>query len=421
MVPENICPVCGASVGKGSTHCIKCGSRLDGTMDVKKREADAATPVSASLEQTSARMNESLENVDTLPWDFELEEGTEDTPSSVDLGVDFPAVSAAYQDRDGTNPVDDGTPQDVEMGHTDSLPEDIVEAAVGDADSESQSPPAEIDWDESGIIESSSEDIKEGNPFVEIEPPKVNHEDDEQPVLDVDEHTIPSVMDEADRQVVEHLFPAGRGTTSRDFIEAIVGKPRKRSDVQVTEATGLNCPTCGTPMVSDGFTYPPYVFEAMARARLEAGLQLLREGQHEKAIESFEKAKRLAEESENPKIIEEATRRVDEGYEAMAATHFAQGEKLAKEGEFEWSIVQFKKAREIYMLTADARARARCNERVREVYSEWGRHIEEEGDSLAKKGFVRDALMRYQMAGEKYKLGDDTKRLRALDKKIRKV
>jgi tetratricopeptide (TPR) repeat protein len=159
----------------------------------------------------------------------------------------------------------------------------------------------------------------------------------------------------------------------------------------------------------------------MGRARLDYGMLKLKDNEHENAIECFEMAKRLFEKAGNAKMVEESTRRADEGYDAIAESHIVQGERHLKSGEFEWAVVQFKKAREFYMFSTDAKKRARCAERIRECYSGWGRELEAEGDSLAKSGQSRDALAKYKEAAEKFREGEDPKKLAGLERKIRKA
>ena len=119
-----------------------------------------------------------------------------------------------------------------------------------------------------------------------------------------------------------------------------------------------SCPNCGVAITSDGFEYPPYVFDAMGKARSDYGDQLLKEKEHERAIEYYEMAKVLFEKSGTEKNVAEALRKIDMGYDAMAQFHFDEAETHLKEGDFEWAIVQFKKARELYMFTTDAKKRA---------------------------------------------------------------
>ena len=278
----------------------------------------------------------------------------------------------------------------------------------------------DLSWEE-GV-----EGIKVGMPFKEVEPPRVF--DEEVPITTEEalEHLFPEgapkeIQAEA-REAVEHLFPEGRGSTTTSFIDVVVGKPSRvglKGPLQELETPV--CPNCGVALSSDEFEYPPYVFEAMGKARLERGEQHLQENEHEKAIESFEIAKMLFERAGNEKGVAESVKRVDVGYDEMAKFHFDQGESHMKVNEYEWAIVQFRKARELYMFSTDAKKRARCSERVREAYVEWGKDLESQGDQLAKQGNSRDALAKYQEAAAKFREGEETKRLRGLEKKIRKA
>jgi hypothetical protein len=109
------------------------------------------------------------------------------------------------------------------------------------------------------------------------------------------------------------------------------------------------------------------------------------------------------------------------GYDAMAKFHYDEAESRLGEGDFEWAVVQFKKARELYMFTTDTKKRARCAERAREAFVLWGKALESEGDKLAKSGKTREALAKYQEAAAKFREGGDSKKLKGLDRKIRKA
>ncbi|MHA2386710.1 MAG: hypothetical protein ACXAEE_10930 [Candidatus Thorarchaeota archaeon] len=105
----------------------------------------------------------------------------------------------------------------------------------------------------------------------------------------------------------------------------------------------------------------------------------------------------------------------------MANNHYEQAESHRKSHEYEWAIVQFRKARELYMFSTDAKKRAKCSEKVRECYVDWGKVLEDEGDALVKAGQTRKGLTKYQEAAQRYREGEDTKKLKGLDKKIRKA
>ncbi len=281
---------------------------------------------------------------------------------------------------------------------------------------------AEMAWDTSSIPEFSSDEVKEGMPFKEVAPPRVVGDGITTSTDEALRHLFPDDIDASTTEAVTHLFPRGRGDASRSFVDVVVGKPKKIGITSIMhELKTPSCPNCGTTITGDGYEYPFYVYEVMGKARLEQGVQRQKENDHEDAIESFEIAKTLFERAEIPKAIAEAQRRIDGGYEAMAASHLTQGEMHFKAAEFEWAAVQFKKAREIFMFTTRAKMRAKCSGRIRASYGAWGKAIESDGDRLSKEGRSREALAKYQLAAEKYKEADAPKRLRGLDKKIRKA
>ncbi|NWF95149.1 MAG: hypothetical protein HXY34_03320 [Candidatus Thorarchaeota archaeon] len=422
---DRVCPLCGKTVKQESTQCVHCGAKLDGTTEEHSSDEELlGLPEELPDDTLERRMMDYLageigssraysddtgqitdETVDTLP---PLEDDDmEDTDGFI---VPEEPLSSHTGHEHGTDEHSDASPgtSELETGTSDLLTE-----------SHSDEPPAY--WADSPMTELSPDDVREGDPFVEVAPPTVVL-DEPEPSESVREHLFPREEDETTAEAMSHLFPSGRGTTSRDFVDAVVGRPSGISGkVRVKEIEVPPCPSCGALVTGDGFVYPDYVYEAMARARTEQGIQLLKSNEHEKAIDAFEKARMLYEKTGNAKLIEEAKRRVDEGYIAMAAFHYYEAERHLKDSEFEWAIVQFKKARELYMLTDDAKMRAKAAERVRDCYAAWGKALEDEGDALAKKGQTREALSKYQQSAEKYKAGDDTKRLKGLERKIRKA
>ncbi|MHA1136474.1 MAG: hypothetical protein ACTSSE_08310 [Candidatus Thorarchaeota archaeon] len=401
MVDHLQCPECGKSVGKGSTFCLGCGNKIP--EDLK--------PVSAP-------------NPDTLP-------------SVEESGLDDIAEPVFTVEPTVPEPIPEESPKSDELSWDEDMPDHPgggTEVASGetiasmpaavpfDSEPEARNPEVndepELSWDE------SVEEVKEGMPFTEVEPPRIVAEATPTDVTTGDAltHLFPEVADDATRDAVTHLFPEGRGSTSATFIDVVVGKPAKVSiKSPLKELDHASCPNCGVAITSDGFEYPAYVFDAMGKARSDYGDQLLKDNEHERAIEYYEMAKMLFEKSGNEKNIAEATRRIDMGYDAMAQFHYDEAEAHLKENDFEWAIVQFKKARELYMFTTDTKKRARCAERAREAYTIWGKALETEGDKLAKSGKTRDALAKYQEAAAKFREGGDSKKLKGLDKKIRKA
>lgn len=402
MSDQIACPECGNKMRKGSTFCMNCGHKIpnhvltEQTLEEEKipDEIDDVLPaveesgleeigVAESSTDATLPEPETTESADMLSWDEEL--------------PDAPTTEETLKIEEGIG--------------SDSL-----------AELESKSPSSpeegELSWEE-GVA-----GIKEGMPFKEIEPPRVFAEAHEivASTDDALEHLFPEVRDDATRDAVAHLFPEGRGSTSPSFIDVVVGKPERISIKKpLHELTTPVCLSCGGIPTSDGFEYPEYVFDALGKARIDNGDRLLQENEHESAIENYEMAKMMFEKSGNEKNLAEAVKRIDFGYDDMARYHYDQAETHLKESEFEWAVVQFKKARELYMFTTDTKKRAKCAERAREAYGAWGKFLEDEGDRLAKAGETRDALAKYQESAAKYREAEDTKRLRGLDKKIRKA
>ncbi len=402
MSDQIVCPECGSKMRKGSTFCINCGHKIpedvlpeqtleEGTILEKEEDIlpaveesglDEIIEVEPSAETTFPEP-ETTESADTLSWDEEL-----------------PNAPIA---------------EDILKIEENASPESTIESETESPTSPEES---ELSWEE-GVA-----GIKEGMPFKEIEPPRVFAEahDILASTDDALEHLFPEVRDDATRDAVAHLFPEGRGSTSPSFIDVVVGKPERISVKKpLHELETPVCLSCGTIPTSDGFEYPQYVFDALGKARIENGEKLLQENEHESAIENFEMAKMLFEKSGNEKNLAEAVKRIDFGYDDMAKFHYDQAETHLKENEFEWAVVQFKKARELYMFTTDTKKRVKCAERAREAFSAWGKFLEDDGDRLAKAGETRDALAKYQEAAAKYREGEDTKRLKGLDRKIRKA
>jgi len=401
MVDHLKCPVCGKSIGKGSTFCIGCGNKIPENLE----------PISTPNSDVLPSVEESgLDDIEAPPSPVEptmTEPIVEETSRADEL---------SWEDEIPDLPIGE---TEIDTGETvSSAPTSVPMEVDPEVPETSVSDESELSWDE------NAEEIKVGMPFKEVEPPRVvaDAESIEVTTDDALTHLFPEVRDDATRDAVSHLFPEGRGSTSATFIDVVVGKPAKVAvKTPLKELEYASCPNCGVAITSDGFEYPSYVFDAMGKARSDYGDSLLEENEHERAIEYYEMAKMLFEKSGNEKNLAEAQRRIDMGYDAMAKYHYDEAEAHLKENDFEWAIVQFKKARELYMFTTDSKKRARCAERAREVYVIWGKALESQGDDLAKSGKTRDALTKYQEAAAKFREGGDSKKLRGLDKKIRKA
>jgi hypothetical protein len=412
MQDQVICPTCKKRIRRGSTFCIGCGNRVPENLP--------SAPPESTLEES-----EILDESDELPSleESEFDELRIETPRTIEPEVLPPVDEELSWDESTISPTEPKPVEEelpfVEEPATAEEHEVLDDTSMDEPDT-SEGKSTDMSWEE-GVDE-----IKEGMPFKEIEPPRVYTEEVPVTTEEALEHLfpegVPKEVREETREAVEHLFPEGRGSTTTTFIDVVVGKPSRiglKGPLQELETPV--CPNCGIALSSDEFEYPPYVFEAMGKARIEHGEHLLSENEHESAIESFEIAKKLFEKADNEKGVTESTKRVDSGYDAMAKFHYDQAEDHMKVHEFEWAVVQFRKARELYMFSTDAKKRARCSEKVREAYIEWGKDLEAQGDQLAKQGSSRDALVKYQEAAAKFREGDDKKKLRGLEKKIRKA
>ncbi|MFW9807200.1 MAG: hypothetical protein ACFFFK_10775 [Candidatus Thorarchaeota archaeon] len=373
---------------------------------------------------------------ETTLEDSEILDESEELPSLEESGLEeIPIETTPVSEQEVLPPVDDDLsweemPTAVSTPVEEELPVDEIDLSIPEEEASVETPidpPKEAEGRSTDMSwEEGVEGIKEGMPFTEIEPPRVYEEEVPVSTEEALEHLFPDgtpqEIREETKEAVEHLFPEGRGSTTKTFIDVVVGKPDKvgfKGPLQEMQIPA--CPNCGISLSADDFEYPDYVYEAMGKARLDYGETRLHENEHERAIESFEIAKMLFEKAGNEKGVAESVKRVDIGYDEMARFHFDQGDNHMKVQEYEWAIVQYRKARELYMFSTDAKKRARCSEKVREAYIEWGKDLESQGDQLAKQGSTRDALAKYQEAAAKYREGEDNKKLRGLEKKIRKA
>ncbi len=413
-----LCPECGKKVRKGSTFCLNCGSRLTSV------STDDFEITDTELTIDEQEKNDSEDVDDVLPPLDESDLITDDTLAPSILGDSEESTHETESEKvegDSKTELIESPGETLEWDTTpiEETPESKDETPVAEIEQRADDipaiePRAELEWDTSDVI-------REGMPFKEVKPPIVL-DDDAIATGEAMEHLFPDSEETDTREAVTHLFPKGRGSTSKDFIDIVVGKPKKIGLEQpMRELEDPLCTNCGMALSSDEFEYPAYVYEAMGRARLEHGEMKLKEDEHEAAIAEFEKAKKLYERAKNEKMIEESIKKIDEGYESMADFHYQQAESHMKEEQYEWAIVQYKKARELFMLTTDTKKRVKCAQKVREAFVEWGKYLEDEGNSLSKMGESREALTKYQEAAKKYREGDEPKKLRGLEKKIMKA
>ncbi|MHA2348710.1 MAG: zinc ribbon domain-containing protein [Candidatus Thorarchaeota archaeon] len=335
-----VCPECGTGLRSGSTFCLKCGHKMEevaehATVDsvepgILPQPETLEEPIEwGELDEQMSELNKSKEpasvedGLDTLPSldESELPEIVESQTKAIEPAVE-PAMSTHNEElsweADESLIEAEATPPTTE-DVVSEIPEDTFKVEEDDAD---------LSWDDSTI---KSEEIKEGMPFVEIEPPRVLTEAPMGETEAALAHLFPESMDASTIDAVQHLFPEGRRTTGKDFVNRVVGKPTRIGvATPMPELDTAECAGCGGIATSDEFDYPGYVYEAMGKARVEAGDAKLKEIEHETAIEYYEMAKRLFERAGNIKMVEECEKRVDYGYDQMAETHYSQGENHLK-------------------------------------------------------------------------------------------
>ena len=311
MQDQVICPSCQQRIRKGSTFCIGCGNAVPENLP--------SDPPEPTLEES--------EILDEPEKDASLDESVlEDLPTDTPPAVEPEELPPAEEDLSWDESVPAHEPLEIEG----SVSSEEIALEAGEPKGppllpigEPEPPPGrstDMSWEEGAY------EIKEGMPFKEVEPPRVY--DEEIPVTTEEalDHLFPEgapkEIREETKEAVEHLFPEGRGSTTTTFIDVVVGKPdRVGLKGPLQELQTPACPNCGVALSSDEFEYPPYVFEAMGKARLAQGEHHLQENEHEKAIESFEIAKMLFEKAGNEKGVAESTKRVDVGYDAMDTGH----------------------------------------------------------------------------------------------------
>jgi len=419
------CPNCSAHLRKGSTFCIKCGTKLTGNELPVEKAALEESETSHDLKTEEDVSLPEIEEWDKLPNDTddlmrETLATLEDSKELLDAETEKPVE--LLPEEEPTWEEDTETPGAEEVELAPSIIEDEPEETPIEEPTEVKEPELtsrDLSWE---APKEYSAEIKEGMPFKEVAPPKVVDADVIEVSNEVMAHLFTDAPDDETREAVTHLFPRGRGDTTTDFIDIAVGKPKKiGAEISPAILETPTCPDCGATMGSDHFEYPSYVYEAMGKARLGEGARLMNENLHESAIEQFEIAKKLFEHGNLTKLADEATRHVDRGYDGMAEHHYIQADNHLREKQYDWAIVQFKKARELYMFSTDEKKRAKCSERARYAYEEWGKCLENDGDKLSKSGEAREALTKYSESAEKYREAEATKRLRGLEKKIRKA
>ncbi|TFF83651.1 zinc ribbon domain-containing protein, partial [Candidatus Thorarchaeota archaeon] len=203
MVGQLQCPKCGMKLGKGSTFCINCGHRVENTNQ---------TIVEPSTEEGPQTEEVVLEETELPP----IEKTAVERASTND------SVNADEQ----CEPEEGCLPPAEELSWEDEMPQPTPAPAVArpvePTPIDDDTIPKAVDIEELSWEEGIDE-VKVGNPFKEVEPPRVVTEEID--MTDAVEHLFPEKKDDATREAVAHLFPEGRGSTSSSFIDVVVGKP----------------------------------------------------------------------------------------------------------------------------------------------------------------------------------------------------
>ncbi|MHA1577639.1 MAG: zinc ribbon domain-containing protein, partial [Candidatus Thorarchaeota archaeon] len=277
------CKVCGAALGKGSTFCIKCGTRIG------EGPAETISPDESGIDEIPSLEDSTLESTEPAGTTLEFSEGDLGVPDKIEDEVTLPPETEIGWEAEASAETEPTLPDDILPPLEDSPPDEISE---------------ELEYRSDTSVDPTSE-VPEGMPFKEIEPPRVFAEAPDE-TNEIRSHLFPQEEEHsATREAVQHLFPKGRGDSSDDFIDIVVGKPKKIGITQqLGEIVAPDCPDCGKSVTSDGFEYPNYVYGAMGKARVEAGIAKLKENEHEEAIELFEKGKVLFERGEDSKSVQ---------------------------------------------------------------------------------------------------------------------
>jgi hypothetical protein len=263
MSDQIICPECGNKLRRGSTFCMNCGNKIP---------ADILSEQASDKESILDEEKDVLPSLEESGLDEITESGSIVEPTLPEVKTPASTEALSWDEETPSTLAYDETVENKKESSTDRAIKSEIPESTKTSD---------LSWEE-GVDE-----IKEGMPFKEIEPPRVYAEAHEVHVSTEEalDHLFPEVRDDATRDAVAHLFPEGRGTTSADFIDVIVGKPEKISVKKpLQELDTPVCLSCGTIPTSDGFEYPSYVFDALGKARIENGDKLLQENEHEKAI-----------------------------------------------------------------------------------------------------------------------------------------
>ena len=211
--------------------------------------------------------------------------------------------------------------------------------------------------------------------------------------------------------------------TEKEDIEFEIEEPTEE-EIPLAAASvtsTITCPKCGHIYTPDNFEYPEYVYAAMGRARMEAAIELIKEKRYTEAIELLNKAKKIYEHANIEDGIKNTIEKINESYISMGEIYRKQGEQLLKQKQYEDAIVQFNYARSYY-IKADAEKRVNSmDNKIQETYQKLGEELQKEAEQEVKQGNNKIALALYQKAINIYLKINETKKIKEIEKKMKKL
>jgi len=249
----------------------------------------------------------------------------------------------------------------------------------------------------------------------------------ESPFTQIDESELPSddVLEAAiepkttEAQVKKHT----KQTTGEEDIEFEIEEPTEEgvSVSAVSVTTTITCPRCGHIYTPDNFEYPTYVYEAMGKARVEAANALIKEKKYIEAIELLNKAKRIYEHASHEDGIKNTNEKITNAYISLGEIYRKEGESLVKNKQYEDAVRQFEIAKDYYIKAKDSKRIKNMENKINEAYEKAAEDYKKRGDAAVKSDDKKLALELYQKAIDCYLKINDTKSIREIEKKIKKL
>lgn len=263
--------------------------------------------------------------------------------------------------------------------------------------------------------------VEEETTAIEIESPFTPIDESELPSDEVLESAIEPIGEH--KQAIQDKVSAPQKTTTGEDIEFEIEEPIEEGiPVSAASVTStITCPRCGHIYTPDNFEYPDYVYEAMGKARIEAANALMKEKKFTEAIELLNKAKRIYEHASNEDGIKTTNEKITDAYVSLGEIYRKEGEKLLKNKQYEEAIEQFNIARDYYIKAEDNKRIKNIENKIRETYEKAADEYQKQAEQYAKRGDRSNALNLYQKAIDICLKINDTKTIRDIEKKMRKI